>query len=532
MKRSTLKKLTAFLLAAVLFLASSGCEQEIALLLLASDSDTPPAFFTVELSEQDAATHILITDADSQYYGLLSPYLGTYVSDEGSVYACHDGYFPSESAMRVIRSASDSDLMPADELWLRPSDNAKLRLSPSYESGTAALLSSSDILPVSAVSFTDTLYFRWKNEGYISADASAVSAHRSEFEFYILAKKYAPVGAQLTVIENGKTAGSYAYGFADLDTGRKMTTDTRIRCASLSKVLFAIAALKMQNEGLVDIDKNIGAYIGSEPIFNPSYPDIDITLRTVMTHTSSVREFVEYPDNRELFLLIGSPKLFNEEEKPGVSFRYNNFAVGLGGSALELACGRTMQDYVSSTIFRPLSINACYGMESAEGSEPAATLYDTEGNPALSEEDRTVSYSDIPGSNSRHFAGGLCISSEDYAKLLLMLINNGSYNGISVIPSSAVAEMEKEYFSAEEYGSKFSQGLILRKAELYGRTLYYHTGKAYGTVAIASYDPETGDGLVFMATGADAARSKNGIYEICNAVSEKIYSDILSKDGE
>ncbi len=524
-----MKRFIALLLAFLLISTLSGCEQEIALLLLASDSDTTPEIFTVTLTEKDAATHLLITDKDSQYYGLLSPYLGAYTSDGGCVYACHDGYFPSDSALRVVKTASYSDLTLSDTLWLRPSDSAKLRISPSYESGTAALLSSSDILPVSSVSFTDTLYFRSdRKEGYISADTSVISTHRSELEFYVLAEKYAPVGAQLTVIDNGKIAGSYAYGYADIETGAKMTPDTKIRSASLSKVLFAITALKLQNEGMVDIDKNIGSYLGSEPVFNPSYPDTDITLRTIMTHTSSIREFVEYPDYRELTLLAGSSKLFDKNEKPGESFRYNNFAVGLGGSALELACSRTMQDYASSTIFKPLSIDACYG----HGIDSAATLYDPEGNPSISEEEKAVSCSDIPGNNSRFFAGGLYISSLDYAKLLLMLINDGSYDGISILPSSAVGEMEKEYFSASEYGARFSQGLILRKAEFYGRTLYYHTGKAYGTIAIASYDPETGDGLVFMATGADAARAKNGIYQICDAVSRKMYTEILSKDGE
>ncbi len=522
-----MKRAFAIILAIILLIISTGCEQEIGLLLLSSPTDLPTL---ITLTEQDAATHILITDTESEFYGLLSPYLGRYTTSDSDVYACYDGYFPSAGALRVVRTASGSDLTLSDSLWLRPMESSKLRISPSYDSETAELLSSEKVYSVSAVSFTDALYYKPDGtNGYVSCDSSELSFIRAELEFYACAHRYSPIGAQITIIDNGVITASYAYGYADIDSGTEMNTDTKIRVASLSKVLFAIAALKLQNEGAVDIDKNIGSYWIRSDAVNTAYPDENITLRSIMTHTSSMKELSSYPDATRLKELICDADFYSHSEKPGSknAWRYNNFAVGVGGSTLEMAAGRTMQDYVRKTVFKPLSIEASYGNPLLISPLPVATLYNSDGTPSRTKEEESAEYSKTPGDNSRFFAGGLYISSADYAKLLLMLINDGVYGSERILPSSSVEEMEKVYFNARESGCDFSQCLILRNRELYGRNLFYHTGNAYGTIAMASYDPKSGDGVVIAATGLDAEKNSNGTYDFCDSLSELIYTEFI-----
>lgn len=516
-----MRRFLTFLLCVSLFTLLIGCEQEIDPALF---SVFPQDESQIALTECDAATHILITDEDSENYGALSPYLGKYTCADGVFYSCLDGNYPVTDAVRGTRSTSDSDLVLSDSLWLCTYDNAKLRRAPCADGETLSLISSGEVLEVSAVSFTDALYYAVTadgTDGYVASSAVMVSAHRAELEFCSAAELYSPAGAQLTVIDGGEIVGSYAWGYADIESETVMTTDTKIRVASLSKVVFAIACMKLQDEGVIDIDESINTYWGIEEASA-------VSLRTILTHTSSLRTLSTYYDLDELKTHLTGGSLYNSSKKPGAkcSWEYNNFAVGVGGATLEVAAGRTMQDYLSETVFAPLSIKAAYSSADLPEGCICATLYSDDNTPRT-DQALALSVSDVPGDNSRFFAGGINISSEDYAKLLIMLMNDGVYDGTRILSEKAVSEIETAYFDVDDSSSEFSQCLVLRRAELYDRTLYYHTGNAYGTIAFASYDPESGDGVVVVTTGMDSGRSSNGIYKMCNIISSLMYTEIL-----
>ncbi len=521
-KGLVMRRFLTFLLCVVLLTTLLGCEQEI-----------DPSLFAViyedenqiTLTECDAATHILVTDEESALYGTVTPYFGKYTATDGVYYASSDGYFSEAAALRGIKTASDSDLVLSDSLWLYTYDSAKLRCIPSAESETAFLISSGEAIEISAVSFTDALYYAVTTDdtyGYINASAVKVSTDRVELEFYSAAESFSPVGAQLTIINNGEIVSSYAYGYADIESNTAMTADTKIRVASLSKVAFAIACMKLQDEGVVDIDESLGTYWGID------IPNSSVSLRTILTHTSSIKTLSSYYDRDGLENKLASSALYNKSKKPGTqkAWEYNNFAIGVGGATLEVAAGRTMQDYLTETVFEPMSIEAAYRSADLPEGCVSAALYSDDGV-RKTDEALTLSVSDIPGDNAHFFAGGLNISSEDYAKLLIMLMNDGVYDGNRILSEEAVSEIETEYFEVDDSVSQFSQCLVLRKAQLYDRTLYYHTGNAYGTIAFASYDPESGDGVVIITTGMNTARSSNGIYKMCNIVSNLMYAEIL-----
>ena len=79
----------------------------------------------------------------------------------------------------------------------------------------------------------------------------------------------------------------------------------------------------------------------------------------------------------------------------------------------------------------------------------------------------------------------------------------------------------------------FDQCLILRRQEdLLGREeLYYHTGSAYGVYALLSYDPNTGDGVVVLTTGAPRQVDDRGLYQLCARLSEQLYAAMEEHEG-
>lgn len=66
-----------------------------------------------------------------------------------------------------------------------------------------------------------------------------------------------------------------------------MTAQHRMRAASLSKVAVALAVMSLREEGALDLDEPIGTYWGCD-IHNPYYPDVPVTARDLLTHTSSI----------------------------------------------------------------------------------------------------------------------------------------------------------------------------------------------------------------------------------------------------
>lgn len=66
-----------------------------------------------------------------------------------------------------------------------------------------------------------------------------------------------------------------------------VNANTKYRIASVSKTITGILAMQLQEQGRLDIDKDISAYMGVR-VRSPKYPDAVITTRMLMTHTSGV----------------------------------------------------------------------------------------------------------------------------------------------------------------------------------------------------------------------------------------------------
>ena len=88
--------------------------------------------------------------------------------------------------------------------------------------------------------------------------------------------------------------------------------------------------------------------------------------------------------------------------------------------------------------------------------------------------------------------------------------------------------MEEYYDEPLEDGS-YQAYPMLWVPDIYGRTgVYYHPGNAYGSYNIVSYDPETGDGVVVLTTGAYGGSDRYEIYSVADEINEYIY-ELLSR---
>ena len=96
-------------------------------------------------------------------------------------------------------------------------------------------------------------------------------------------------GVSVAVLRDGELAWARGYGFADLESGRPVTTRTLFQAASISKPVAALAALQLVQEGRVALDADVNRYLtGWRVPANPFTTAAPVTLRGLLTHRAGL----------------------------------------------------------------------------------------------------------------------------------------------------------------------------------------------------------------------------------------------------
>ncbi len=105
-------------------------------------------------------------------------------------------------------------------------------------------------------------------------------------------------GVVALVLRDGAPMYERAFGWADKEAGRRMTTDTIFRIASQTKAITSVAILILMEEGKLGLDDQVSRYIpsfakttvavrnGGQVTFAPSKRGI--TIRDLLTHTAGI----------------------------------------------------------------------------------------------------------------------------------------------------------------------------------------------------------------------------------------------------
>jgi len=352
-----------------------------------------------------------------------------------------------------------------------------------------------------------------------------------------IAALHGAVGVQIAIIQNGEIIGTHEFGYATKNS-MQMTSDTKIRVASLSKPILAMLAIRLHEEGMIDIDADIGEYWGMT-IRNPSYPDIPITIRHLITHTSSIYSFDQPFQSSESAhrsqLRAGN---FFTERQPGKieSWHYSNFGYCFLGVTLEIATYETVNSLANRFFFEPLGIDAAFGSGSIADTENLATLYRSDGRVSRSlQVSRDALGSTFPGQTGLQFTGGLTISAGDYAKLIAALIGVGEFDGTQILRPESVALINSSHgtvLGGEMQGitTEFNKALAFRLwTNVLGQDkLFWHTGGAFGVAALAAFNPVNGNGVIVLTTGANLERRDNYIHIICAEIAEFVFQQFNS----
>ncbi|MEL6561239.1 MAG: serine hydrolase domain-containing protein [Bacteroidota bacterium] len=182
------------------------------------------------------------------------------------------------------------------------------------------------------------------------------------------------------------------YGYADVALKRPYTTNTQQYIASVSKTLIGISLLKAQELDILDLNTPINEYLPFE-VSNPSYPDSEITLRHLATHTSSldynetVVESLYIADtlkNPSLSPIMGAYFMNRKmgdvtygDYRPGTKFNYSNIGASLAAYVIEIQSGMTFDQFTQKFIFERVGMNNSTWFESKAESSLFSTYYES-----------------------------------------------------------------------------------------------------------------------------------------------------------
>jgi CubicO group peptidase (beta-lactamase class C family) len=166
-------------------------------------------------------------------------------------------------------------------------------------------------------------------------------------------------------------------------TSDDCTVRTRFQIASVSKQFTAAAVLLLAQRGAVNLDDRIGRRLDGCP---PSWQDI--TLHHLLTHTSGLGHWDEYPmiglarpvEPAELLTTFHRvPLLF----PPGTGWHYSSPAYVLLAHVVQQAAGTPYRDFLATEIFTPLGMADTFA--GSAGARPdIATGHDRDGRPVPS----------------------------------------------------------------------------------------------------------------------------------------------------
>ena len=273
-------------------------------------------------------------------------------------------------------------------------------------------------------------------------------------------------GLQIAVIENGEVSRRFAMGLVGDRNGRPTRLNHRhkIRVASISKLVVAIGVMRLVEQEKVDLDADVSGYLGWT-LRNPNHPTQIITLRQLLSHTSSVRDAGKYfiaagkGELRDFFdpdstLWSNGAHWAPEAEAPGVYFEYANLNFGVIAEVIERISVRRFDHFMREEVLRPLGLaadfNACEVPRDELGGALSKRFEGYKWQPERSwatqvdGAQRVCFYGeamlDDPaaflagyelGSNATLFSpqGGLRASADDLAVIMQLLINKGCLNG-------------------------------------------------------------------------------------------------------
>ena len=317
-------------------------------------------------------------------------------------------------------------------------------------------------------------------------------------------------GVSVALVKEGEVIYAGGFGVADKRKKTAAEGDTVYRVASISKLFNALAIMRAQERGILNIDEPVNKYVEQFQPINPFPHAVPITLRHLLSHRSGmfrespVGSYFD-PNEPALAKMVESLNSCALVHPPGVKTKYSNSGVGLSGYALELASGKDYATYVYHEVLKPLGMTRSAFLPSGDLKKRLATGYMLVAQPdgSFKEIEAPVfQFGMLPAAN-------IYTSARELAMLATYLAG-----GTNLLKPETLEQMATPQFTKEtngfglgfNIGSTRGQKTVSHMGEVYGFTSSFYAipSKKIGAVVLSNNDIAEGPVRRLMSRTLDA----------------------------
>ncbi|HXJ07334.1 MAG TPA: serine hydrolase domain-containing protein [Candidatus Acidoferrum sp.] len=332
--------------------------------------------------------------------------------------------------------------------------------------------------------------------------------------------KYHLPGAGVALVSNGNLLWCGGLGKADIASGRDVSCDTEFRVGSISKSFVALALLKLQEEGKINLEARLQDVAPEVPVKNPWQSSNPVRIVNLLEHTAGfddmeAAEVYNFNDRYD-FSLLEVFKRFQEPQDvrwpPSTRMSYSNPGFGIAGYLIEKISGEPFDRYIRETILRPIGMsNADFPFTEANRALLATPYH---GDPPHA----------LPGFPFIYLrpAGDLKASPGELAKLVQFLLRRGKAGDVQIVKPESIIRMESvETTLAAKNGLRLGYGLANYTEVTGGIVTHGHDGGIDGFISSYRYMPEQNWGYVVLLNSTQSGQALNDL--------NKLAIDLLSK---
>ena len=301
----------------------------------------------------------------------------------------------------------------------------------------------------------------------------------------------------VAVIDNLEVA--WARGFGTLAAGSEATTaNTPFQCGSISKPVFALAVMKLAENGTVDLDADVNDHLTAWRLPANDGWQPRVSLRQLLSHTAgtTVHGFPGYPASGPFptvaQILQGVPPANNQpivvDVLPGTQFRYSGGGTTIAQQVVADVTGRPFPALMCELVLDPV------GMTDSSYEQPPAFANRVARSHLWNGTETPGGYHVYP----EMAAAGLWSTAADLARLGVDVMRalRGDAGKLGLAPET-VRSMLRPQLPNQEIEQEFV-GLGWYCAGKEESFRFWHDGWNHGHVATMLMLPAIGKGVVVM----------------------------------
>ncbi|MGC2464335.1 MAG: serine hydrolase [Candidatus Acidiferrum sp.] len=205
---------------------------------------------------------------------------------------------------------------------------------------------------------------------------------------------YKVPGVSVAFFDHGQILWTRAYGFADVASKKPVTPDTLFQAASISKSVTALAALRLAQEGKLNLDEDVNVKLKTWKVPENAFSEKEkVTVRRILSHSAglTVHGFPGYAADEPLPTVV---QILNGEKPantdpirvdvvPGTLWRYSGGGFVVLQTLLVDVTGKPFPQLMRELVLRPAGmLHSTYDQPLPKNLWPeAATPYRPNGDP-------------------------------------------------------------------------------------------------------------------------------------------------------